>query len=115
MHHVKPFISPEIPHVAREECSYAVDIHARRKSCVVNLHAMDVIRDEKRTPALVRFAVVRQKFEIPLDYAGQAVSFCYAQAEAVLVERTGRSVPKFGERLRGEAEARSLRDRTFSA
>jgi len=56
------------------------------------------------------FAAVWQKLEISLDNAGQAVGLSDAQSEAILLERARRSVPEFGESLRGVAEAHSLPD-----
>ena len=41
----------------------------------MHLHALNAVLDEQRAPALMGFAAVRQKLEIPLDHARKAVSF----------------------------------------
>ena len=93
MHNPKPFKSPEIPHIDRERLADAMDIHARCQSCVMDLDALNVMRDAQRAPALMGFAAVRHKLEIPHDHARELVGLGDAQAEAVLV---GRGVEAFG-------------------
>ena len=64
-----------VPYVNRWQLVDGVNIHAGRQPCVMHLHAVNAVLDEQRAPALMGFAAVRQKLEIPLDHARKAVSF----------------------------------------
>ena len=49
-----------------------------------DLHALNVMRYKRGPPAVVDFPAVRQKLEIPLDHAGQAIRLGDAQTEPFL-------------------------------
>ena len=83
-------------------------IHASRQPGIMNLHALNIMRDQQRPPAVVDLTAVRQKLEIAFDHAGEAICLGDAQTEAVLVSRAGRGVPELAQRLRGVAEPHPL-------
>ena len=97
MHDTKSLKPPEIPDVDRQQLAHAMDIHAGRQPRVMDLYALDVVSDEQRAPAFMRFTTVGQKLEVPLDDAGEVVRFSDAQAKAVPLKRTRRGVPKLSE------------------
>ena len=41
----------------------------------MDLHPLDVMRDQKRPPTVVNFPAVREEFEVPFDHAGQTICF----------------------------------------
>ena len=88
-----------------------MDIHARCQSCVMDLDALNVMRDEQRAPALMGFAAVRHKLEIPHDHAREPVGLGDAQAEAVLVGRGASR--RSAEGLQSVAKAHALPDQCF--
>lgn len=94
----------EIPHVDGQQLPNPMDIHARRQPGVMNLHTLNVVRDQKRPPAVVNLPTVRQKLEVSFDHTGQPIRFSDAQTEPILVERAGRGVPELAQGLRGVAE-----------
>lgn len=64
----------EIPHVDGQQLPNPMDIHARRPG-VMNLHTLNVVRDQKRPPAVVNLPTVRQKLEVSFDHtASRSVS-----------------------------------------
>jgi hypothetical protein len=81
--------APEIPDIDGQQPANTMHVHARRQSCVMDLHALDVMRYQKRPPALVDLPAIRQELEILFDYTGKAIRIGDAQTEAVLVERPG--------------------------
>ena len=81
--------APEVPNIDGQQLPNAMDIHACRQPGVVDLHTLNVMRDQQRPPAVVHLPTVRQKLEIPLDHSGQAIRLSDAQTEAVLVEWAG--------------------------
>src|ERR1035441_6691252 len=86
-------------------------VHTGCQPGIMDLHALNVVRDQKGSPAVVDFLAVRQKLEIPFDHTGQAIRLSDAQTEAVLVERASGRVPEFAKRLRSVAESPALPDR----
>ena len=90
MENLEPFKATEIFDIQRQKSSDTVDIHACRQPGVMNLHTLNIMPDQERTPAVMNFAAVRQELEITLDYSGQAIRLAHAQSEAVLIEGTGR-------------------------
>jgi len=76
-----------------------MDIHACGQSGVVDLYTLNVVYGKQRPPAIVNFAAIWQKLEVPFDHAGQAVRLGDAQTEAIFVERTGAGVLEFAQRL----------------
>jgi hypothetical protein len=81
------FETSKVTDIGRQQFRDAVDIHAGRQPGVMDLHALDAMLDKQGPPAVVDFPAVRQKFEITLDHAGEAIRLGNAQAEAVFVER----------------------------
>jgi hypothetical protein len=71
----------------------------------MNLYTLHVVHDQERAPAIMNIAAARQELEIPLDHASETFRLGDGEAEAVFVEPTGRSIPEFGEGLRGVAKA----------
>jgi hypothetical protein len=65
--------APEIPNIDGQQLSHAMHIHARRQSGVMDLHAMDVMRDQKGAPALMDLPAVRKELEVLFDHTGQAI------------------------------------------
>jgi hypothetical protein len=53
----------------------------------MNLDALNAMRDQKKSPAIVDFPAVRQKLEIPLNHSSEEIRLVDAQPEAVFVER----------------------------
>lgn len=113
MHHLKPVKSPKIAYINRQYFPDAVDIHARRQSSVMDLHALNVVRHQQRAPAVVYLAAVRKKLEIPFDHARKPVGLGNGQAEAVLLERACRGVPEFAECLGCLAQAHPANEQRF--
>lgn len=70
MEHAESVKTPEVPNVDRKQLGHAVDMHTRRQSCIVDLRALNVMRDEERALAVMNLAAVREKFEVPLDHTG---------------------------------------------
>src|SRR5580658_1418726 len=91
--------APEISNIKGQQLGYAMDVHACSQPGVMDLHALDVVLDQKGAPALVDLPAVRQKLEILFDHTGQAIRLGNTQAEAVLVERPGRGIPELAQRL----------------
>jgi hypothetical protein len=51
--------SLEISDIDGQQLRNAVNIHARGQASIVDLHALDVVRDEKLTPTIMDVAAVR--------------------------------------------------------
>lgn len=98
----------EVSNIDGEDLPYAIDVHARSQPRVVDLHALNVMSDKQRPPAVMDFLVVRQELEVPFDHLGQAICLGNAQAKTVLIDRAGTGVPELGQCLRSVAEPYSL-------
>ena len=104
MDRTEPFESLEIPDIDRQQLRNAMNVHARGHAGIVDLHALDVVRDQQPPPTIVHVAAVRQKLKIPLDHAGDAIRLGGTQAEPISVAGTSRRIPELAEDLRGETE-----------
>ena len=93
---IKP---PEIPNVDGQQLSDAMHIHTRSQSGVMDLHTLDLMRDQKSAPALVDLPAVRQELKTMFDHARQAIRLADAQTEPILVERPGCRVPELAQGL----------------
>jgi len=61
-------------------------MHARCQPGIVDLHALDIMCDQKGPPAIMDIAAIREKLEITLDHARQPIGLGDRQAEAIFVE-----------------------------
>jgi hypothetical protein len=108
MDHAESFESLEIPDIDGYQLRNAVNVHGRSQAGIVDLHALDVVRDEKPPPTIVHVAAVRQKLKIPLDHASDTIRLGGAQAEPISIARTSGSVPELAEDLRGKTQSCAL-------
>lgn len=81
--------APEIPRIYRQKWLDAMHVHVRCEPGVMDLYTLDVVREQKGSPAGVDFLAVRQKVEVPLDHMGEAIGFRNAQAETILFTWSG--------------------------
>jgi hypothetical protein len=65
--------SLEIPDIDGRQLRDAVNVHARSQTGIVDLHALDVVRDEKPPPTIMHVAAVREKLKIPFDHARDTI------------------------------------------
>ena len=100
--------SLEIPNIDGQQLRYAVNAHARSQAGIVDLHALDVVGDQKSPPTIMHLAAVRQQLEIPFDHAGDPIRLGGAQAEPISITGTSGSVPELTEDLRGKTEPCAL-------
>jgi hypothetical protein len=96
----------KVPDVDGQQLRDAVNVHTGREPGVMNLHALDLVHEEKMPPAVMHVAAVRQQLKIPFDHAGDAIRLVNAQSQPVLVERPGGSIPELAEDLRGKTKPR---------
>src|ERR1017187_2478939 len=108
MDRAESFESLEIPDIDGRQLRDAVNVHARSQAGIVDLHALDVVHDEKPPPTIMHVAAVRQKLKIPLDHAGDAVRLGGTQAESIPVKGTSGSIPELAEDLRRKTEPCAL-------
>ncbi len=87
MDDTKAIKASEVSDVECQQLSDTMNIHASREPGVMDLHPLDVMRDQKRPPTVVNFPAVREEFEVPFDHAGQTICFGNTQTKTVLVER----------------------------
>jgi hypothetical protein len=73
MDHPEPLESSEIANIDRQQLCNAVNVHARGQTGIMDLHALDFVRDEKTPPSIMHSATVRQKLKIPFDHVGDAI------------------------------------------
>src|SRR5580658_9253074 len=110
MDNAEPREPSKVPHIDCQQLPDAVNVHAGGQAGVVDLHAFDLMCDDKLPPAVMDIAAVRQKFEVPFDYPGDTIRLGDGQSEPVSIKRPGRSVPELGQVLRGKTEPRLLRN-----
>ena len=79
----------EIADIHSQNLPDAVDIHACRQSGVVDLYTLNIVYNKQRSPAIMNFAAIWQKVEVPLDHMGEAIGFRNAQAETILFTWSG--------------------------
>jgi hypothetical protein len=89
----------KIPYVDGEQLRHAMNVHTRGQARVMDLHALDLERNQKLPPTVMDCSAIRQKVEVSFDYMGDAICLGDAQSEPVLITRPGRSIPELGQVL----------------
>jgi hypothetical protein len=89
MQHAESVKAPEIAYVDCQNLAYAMDVHAGGQPGIVDLHTLDIMRDQQCAPAVVRLAAVGQKLEISLDHPCKTVGLSNGEAKSVFVPRAG--------------------------
>ena len=73
MENAEALEAPEVPDIEGEQLLDAMDVHACRQPGIMDLHALNMVRDKQGPPAVMNFPAIRQKLEIAFDHAGQPV------------------------------------------
>jgi hypothetical protein len=89
MNHEESVEALKVVDVDGQQMGDAMNVHARGEAGVMDLHALDFVRDQKLTPTIMHVATVRQKLKIALDDAGDTIRLHNAQPKPSLIERPG--------------------------
>lgn len=101
-------ISGEILFVKGQNPLDAVHCHRGYQSCVVNLNARDIARDQQFPPLLVNGRTIRKQPQPVFKQARPTVRFPGRKPVSVAVNWPSASIPELGYILRRIAKYRSL-------
>lgn len=97
-------VSREVARVERENSLNSMDGHRRSQLRVMNLHAQNAMLKHQTLPFPVNCRRIGKMDERPLDFVDFPEYYVDRKSKAILLNRPGRHIPKFGDVLEGEID-----------